>query len=541
MQAHSGLPPLSDSPLPRIAGLETGLDFIARLPLANPLQAEVLLNQFLDGLLAAPPEVSIYLNLLEHVRIPLCFVEEELAHRYHSKPLPLGETEEWAFRQVVGVWRKVARAYEQCAALDVDTDDPEHVLRIALILHRCLYYTGMVIVEHHRARHELPAGTWLDLHGYYASAEEFGVATQAVADVLDPLGRPTHCTAAYVAALLMDLAGPYSLSERDQALVRRWAYHWSSLVAVVAAMPGQSLPNFVVDLMQDTGLKPSAECLNTENVRRLETERLGVALTQARQQLLRRIPPSQIGLGEDCTFGQCRRLLTMLGKPWTLARAVRKFRRQAASGIARVCLGFDAMHYVISGHEFTQPENARVYSRGEFDRLFVFRHMDDPDAQLQIEIERTRFHADDWEVVNQSASGFRLMRSLAGQRANHGQLVALRPHDGERYFLAQICWLMQDRGGGLVAGIEALPGCPQAVAARAAVTASGHPELFSRAFLLPASPGVSPEPSLVVPQGWYLAGKILEVHDGHAIMRVELMHVVQDGFDFERVSFQRIA
>lgn len=536
-----GLPPLNDIPLLRIARLEEGLDFIARLPLANPLQAEILLNRLLDGLIAYPPEPSTYLNLLEQMRIPLCFVEEELAHRYHNKPLPLGDVEEWAFGQVIDIWRKVARAYAQCAQLDADADDPEHDLRIALILHRCLYYTCMVIVEHHRARRELPGGIWLDLHGYYASAEEFGIATQPIADALDSLGRPTHCMAAYAGTLLMDLAGPYSLSEMDQALVRRWAHHWSSLVGIVNALPGEPLPRFVVDLMQDAGLKPSADCLNTENVRRLDTVRLGQALTQARQQLMQRIPPAQIGLGEDCSSGQCRRLLDRLLKPWTVAQAARKFRRQAATGIARVCGGFEAMHYLIGGREFTQPENSRIYSRGEFDRLFVFRHMDDPGAQLQIEIERTAFRTDDWEVVNQSANGFRLMRSLAGNKVSHGQLLAIRPHDGERYFLAQICWLMQDRGGGLVAGIEALPGVPHAIAARAVATASGHPEMFSRAFLLPAIAGVCPEPALVLPQGWYLAGKVLELHDGHGITRIELLHVLQDGFDFERVSFQRIA
>lgn len=541
MKNAPGLPPLNDELLPRIVGIEDGTDFIARLPLANPLQAEVLLNQFLDSLIARPPAPDVYLNLLEQLRIPLCFVEEELAHRYHNKPLPLGDVEEWAFRQVIDIWRKVARAYAQCAQLDASADDPEHPLRVALILHRCLFHTGMVVVEHHRARRELPAGIWLELHGYYASAEEFGVALQPVADALDPLGRPTHCTAAYAGVLLMDLAGPYSLPERDQALVRRWAHHWSALVSIVPAHPGEPLPPFVIDLMQDTSLKPVADCLNTENIRRFDASRLGISLTQARQQLAQRILPAQIGLGEDCTPGQCRRLLERLAKPWTLARAARKFRRQPASGIARVSTGFESMHYLISGREFTQPENARIYSRGEFDRLFVFRHMDDPSAQLQIEIERTNFRPDDWEVVNQSASGFRLMRSLVGGRASHGQLLSLLPHDGERYFLAQICWLMQDRSGGLVAGVEALPGVPHAIAARAVHTASGHPDLFSRAFLLPAIPGICPDPALVLAQGWYQAGKLIELHDGEGVTRVELLHVLQDGFDFERVSFRRVA
>ncbi len=533
-----GIPSRIDTISPVITDLETGLAFLARLPLANPLQAEAGLIVFFDTLAEAPPAAITYLNLLEQARVPLCFVEEELAHRYVNKALPLGDVEEQAFQQVVTVWRKMAQAYAQCAKLDADTDDPQYPLRVALILHRCIYYTQMVIVEHLRARRELPTGIWLDLHGYYASAEEWGVATTPIVDSLDPLGRATHCMAAYAATLLIDLAGPYSLSVRDQSLVRRWAGQWGALVGVLGVHVGEPLPAFVVDLMQDTGLRPIAECLNTDNVRRLDTSRLAMALAQVRQQLSQRIPPSQIGLGEDCTAGQCRRLLDHLARPWTQARAGRKFRRQAASGVARVGAGFETMHFLISGQEFSQPENTKVYSRQEFDTLFVFRHMDDPSAKLQIR-QAQSFSAtpDNWEVVNQSANGFRLMRSMAGNKVAHGQLLAICPHDGERYFFAHVTWLMQDRSGSLVAGIAALPGLPQAIAARPLTGPEGRADMFSRAFLLPAIASVSTEATLVVPRGWYQAGRVLEIFDS-ASQRVELLHVLMEGPDFERVSFR---
>lgn len=530
-----GLPSAGDTIRLAIPDLDSGLAFLSRLPLANPVQAELSLNQFFDSLLAAPPPALTYLNLLEQTRVPLCFVEEELARRYVNKPLPLGDVEEQAFQQVIAIWRKVTRAYGQCAQLDADADDPEHPLRVALVLHRCIYYASMVIVEHHRARRELPRGAWLDLHGYFASAEEWGVATCPLADSLDPLNRATHCAAAYAATLLMDLAGPYSLSVRDQSLIRRWACQWAPLVQVIAATPGEALPPFVVDLMQDAGLKPVADCLMTENVRRLDTSRLGMVLAQAREQLTQRVSPAQAGLGEDCTSGQCKRLLAHVSRPWTQARAVRKFKRHATSGIAHVGAGFEPIHYLVSGKEFTQPENTRIYSRQEFDTLFVFRHMEDPTAQLQSQPVKQVPQPDEWEVVNQSASGFRLMRSVAGRKVAHGQLLGVCPHDGERYFLAQVTWLMQDRNAGLVAGIAALPGVPQAIAARI-VGGHGSGEMYSRAFLLPAIPAVSSEQSLVLPQGWYQAGRAIEIFTDGA-WRIRLDHVLQEGPDFERVSF----
>ncbi|MBI2308279.1 MAG: hypothetical protein HYU78_13335 [Rhodocyclales bacterium] len=535
----SGFPPLAGVTRPAVIDLEAGLGFLSRLPLANPLQAEAALETFLDELAGTPPAAPVYLNLLEQARIPLCFVEEELANRYVNKPLPLGEVEQQAFRQVTGIWRKVTRAYAQCAQLDADTDDAEHPRRVALILHRCLYYTGMLIVEHHRARREIPAGAWLDLHGYYASAEEWGVATMPITDALDPHGRPTHCAAAYASTLLLDIAGPYSLSIGDYGLIRRWAVQWSSLVGVAAVPPDEALPAFVIDLMQDAGLKPATDSAIPENIRKLDTSRLAITLTQVRRQLAQRIPPGQIGLGDDCSAGQCRKLLELVARPWTQARAVRKFRRHASSGVARLAAGFESVHYLISGGEFAQPESTRMYCRQEFDSLFVFRHMEHPNAKLQIRQPGPSQRPDDWQVVNQSANGFRLMRSIAGNKVAHGQLLGVCPPDGERYFLAQVTWLMQDRGEQLVAGIAALPGAPRAIAARPLTGAGGAAELFSRAFLLPATSMVSDEASLVLPQGWFQAGRILEVNDEGESAQVMLLHVLQDGPDFERVSFRR--
>ena len=45
---------------------------------------------------------------------------------------------------------------------------------VSTILHRCLYYTGWS-ARTYRARRELPPGIWLDLHGYYETAEEWGL------------------------------------------------------------------------------------------------------------------------------------------------------------------------------------------------------------------------------------------------------------------------------------------------------------------------------------------------------------------------------
>ena len=129
-----------------------------------------------------------------------------------------------------------------------------------------------------------------------------------------------------------------------------------------------------------------------------------------------------------------------------------------------------------------------------------------------------------------------MVRSTSGKKIAHGQLLALCPHDGARFLLAQVKWLMQEKGGGLISGVRALPGIPFAVAARPLDRNTGGDGKYQRAFLLPAVPSVNAEQSLVVPQGWFRADRIIELFTDGA-WRVRLVHVLDDGSDFDRVSF----
>ena len=522
-----------------IPDFPTGSEIIARIPLANPQLAISDLNRFLDSLLASPPDTQTYFQLLEHAHLPVTFVAEELAKRYLNKPIPLGDIEERFFRQVVLLWLKAAQAYAHCAqrgSSDPEATPPE---RLAALLHRCIHFTGMAILEHQRARREVPWGLWLDLHGYYGTAEEMHVATHPIPGILESQTCNTHCAAAYIAFVLCDMAGSYSLSLRDQTLVRRWAVAWSALVGLHGVTPGESLPPFVIDLVQDMALRPTSECLNTDQLRRLDTSRLAIQISHTRQQLRSRVPPSQLALGDDCTPHQCTRLLELLSRQWSQARAARKYRRHATSGITRICTGFEEMHYFISGGEFQQPENVRIYSRHDFESLFSFRFQENPQQSLQIQQEKiaATFSVDTWEVVNQSANGFRLVRSVSGRKMIHGQLLALCPHDGERFLLAQATWLMQESKGGLIAGVRALPGLPVAICARRVEQSGETNEPYQRAFLLPAMASTGTEQSLVFATGWFRLGQIIEIFTDGA-WRVRLKNRLDVGPDFERASFE---
>lgn len=521
-----------------ITDVPGGSAYLSQLALANPAVAEQQLMRFLDALLTTPPDPGVLFSLLEQARAPLCFVEEEMARRYHNKPLVLEGEEENCFQQVVAAWRKMGKAYALCARLEEpDADNPDYASLMATILHRCIYYTGMVILEHFRARRELPPGIWLDFHGFYETAEEWGVAYTPVQDALESTLQATHCAAAYATLLLIDIASPYSNSVRNLNLIRRWAGMWAPLVSIHPLGDDLDVPPYIIALMKDAPMHPSAAAENLGgDVRLLDTTRLGLQINHMISQLRQRVTPSQLGLGEETT-GHVIQLLEHLLRPWTQSSSPRKFRRFDTAGIARVAIGFEAMHFCVTGQEFAQPDSANAYSRGEYDQIFTFRDRVDSGMALNIK-PQISFPIDEWVVMNHSANGFRLARSNAGQKISHGQLMVVCPHDGEHFLLVQATWLMQEQSGGIIVGVATLPGMPSGIGVRLAAINGGVSERYVRAFMLPPVPAIKAEASIVLPAGLYQASRVLEVFSGSENWLLRMNHVLQRGTDFDRVSFQ---
>lgn len=524
-----------------IPDLQAGLGYLSRLVLDDPEVADRQLTRFLDALLALPPEPDCLFALLEKARNPLAFAEAEIARIYHNQPLPLTAAEEAGFRQCIAAWRKIAGAYGRCLPpTDADAGGQQFLVRLATVLQRCLYYTGMVVVEHCRARRELPAGLWLDLHRYFRIAEEYGIAYLPVDDPLEADAPQVHCAAAYLVPLLTEIASPYSHSLRELNLVRSWAAMAAPLVLIEPPRGDRELPAYVIDLARDAPLHPAEHGKDPgADVRCVDPARLVIRIGQLLTQLHQRVSPSQLGLGEE-TSGKVVELLEQLRHAWGLEMLPRRFRRFSAIGSAQVVSGFAGMYSHITGADFAPPDSPATYSRGAFDQLFTFREQSEPGMHLAIKPPAS-FPTDEWTVVNHSASGFRLLRTAAGEPVRHGQLLAVKPHDGERYLLAMVCWLMQAQSGELEAGIATLPGIPEGIGVRILIPGTPRDERFVRAFMLPALPAIHEDPSLVLPTGIYQASRVLEVVQGNwRIRTVRMNHILQRGSDFDRVSYRSL-
>lgn len=512
---------------------QAGSAFLSALPLNSPALAQQRLLQFIETLLAMPLVAGETLALLEEARTPVSVVQEEQSRHYLNKALPLATDEEVAFQQAIILWRRMEQAYAMCARLEsLDRNHPQYAQLVGTLLQRCLYYNGKFIVEHYRARRELPAGVWLNLHGYYETAEEWGVANAAVEDSLE--SQPaTHCAAAYVTVLLLDIVSPYSHSVRNISLIRRWAALWAPLVSIHPLDDDDELPPYFVELMKDAPLHQTggAEGQGRDG-RWLDTMRLGQEINEKLQRLAAHGKPSELGLGEE-SRSRVANLLKRLLRPWTQSAAPRRFRRFATKGGVRVVQGFAAMHHAISKKAFIQPDSMQAYSRDDFDSLFTFRDRVNPGAEM-VSKAPIDFPADDWAVINHSASGFRLIRRAAVQRVAHAQLLAVMPHDGENYLLCRASWLMQASDGGLVAGVAVLPGMPEGIGIRIA----GGVDRYVQAFMLPPVPAIKEAGSLVIPPGMYMTQRLMDVYVDREMRQLRLLNVIERGFDYERISYE---
>jgi hypothetical protein len=530
---------MSDSPERRqdTSDASACLARVAGLPLANVRVTHQELLDLLAAMSRNPPPAAAYLDVLEAARGAVVFVQDKLALRYAARPLPPLPGEEEAFQQVLALWQAMARAYAQVAQLG--GNDASVQQRMALICHRCIYYAGRIILEHYRSRREPGKGSWIDLHGYYATAEEWDLAATAVAEPLNDVRKSQSCHEAYATILLIDLANPYSRSTREFGWIVRWAQRFAPFTAVLPLGPGGKSRAYGVDLMLDSAARPLENLQSRESVRCFDTSRLARKIQQLFERLKKNIPPEALGLGDDCTGADASRQLVLLYRPWCLNATPRRFQRRASSGIAQACLGFEAIHYRLSGSEFNQPEHVRTYSRDDMERIWTFRDQIDPTQQLKLRTAQLGFPLEDWDVVDQSVSGFRLRRGSAGARIAHGQLFCLKPPDGGHFLLAQVCWLMLEAGGGLLAGVQVLPGVPQGIAIRPTGATVSRSEHYLRAFVLPALPALKEPDSLVAPHGWFQPGRIIEIFTDREV-RVRLNELLARGADFERISFTRL-
>ncbi|MBL8471620.1 MAG: hypothetical protein KF778_14670 [Rhodocyclaceae bacterium] len=513
------------------------LRVLERMQVQATAHARDSMAQLLRGMQHTPPPPLEYLAVLERMRVPLAIVLREMAEPLTRQPIPPGQPGDETLRFCVTLWLTMAKAYARVAELGSNL--PAVQRELPLICQRCVHYAGRAITTYYGVHREVPRGLWLELHGYYATAEEWQLARVPVHEPLCAGTATQSSEEAYIAILLVELANPYSRNLRELDLTLRWAQRFAPYADLQAPDSAPDLRSYAVDLVRDSGPLPLQAIAAGSQVRCLLSGRLAAEIEHCVAKLRGGTAPSALGLGENCAARPAARLLVQLYRPWCQAATPRRFPRHKGQGEITLFRGFEIIHDMVSGKKFRQPELIHLFYRPEFEAIVTFGERVESNLVWKAREADMPASGEPWHVADQSATGFRVARPAIQDCLACGELVGCIVPDSPYCLLARVTWSKYESSGRFSAGLEVFAGAPKAVALRAYGPDVPQTEAFERAFLLPALPALKIEARLVLPRGWFESGRMVQIYDDK-LMVLRLHHADQQGVNYDRVGFHRV-
>ncbi|MDB5802631.1 MAG: hypothetical protein JWL63_3570 [Rhodocyclales bacterium] len=518
---------------------------LAALRALNPTDVDdsmAVMAFVLDGMCAHPPEPTDHLQVLEEMRTTLDFVMSQASQRYVARPLPPASEEDERLQRVVTGWTTMAKSYALIAQRSAM--DPGFVDKRALLAHRRIQYCALAMVENFRARREMPPGLWRNLHGLFAASERASLSDVRVPDALNEVWGAQSAQECYVALLLVDAAMPSGRTPRELVWIMRWAQRFAPYCVVQADSEPRpdKATQFALDINADHGLRPIGLIVPEAPVRGIDTKRLANHIQAVVAQLKKGVSPASLGLGDDCVQPACSRLLVSLYRPWGHAAAGRKFPRRRLSSKVQLCVDQQTIAFFLEGREFSQPSDARVTSFSDTQVMRTFGERVESEITPEYLVKRAAqlgyAQEEVWQVTDQSVAGYRLARSQGDSRVEHRQLVGLRATPAAAMLLAEVSWLQYQHNGTLQAGVSLLPGPPKVMAVRLHLGDRSARERYRLGFMVPGIDALKTEVSLIVPSGWFLANRRVEIYE-EGPWYARMVKLVSRGANFDRITFTR--
>ena len=507
--------------------------WIAGLPITNVQLAHQMLSEQVATLTAAELHALERLKILEALKETATFTQAEVAKRYLGKPLPRDQADAQAWKSVVGLWNELGANYQRCLDAYRAGDLPISPFA-ALVTLRRLRAMGHALFEHYQVYREPDAAAWRAFHQLFAFAEEHGISRMRVQDVFARHDADSSCAEAYTQGLLANLANPYALSVRQMAFLRRWLDKWASLVNLSAQpLPPGPIPPIAIDFNGDAPALLAERVAPATSVRYLDLEQIAKTLRQTINLLKQGQTPGKLGLGEDARQPGCESLIMLLYVQWCRAGTLRTEQRHATDEQAEVCFGIADSHKLLGGEEKKEAAQPVFSSRDkwEMDNLGYSMRMSTTAKQAAIK------RSEAWQVLNQSSSGFMCMlREPAGPlRLSHNQLLGVRRGTEGEVRLGIVQWIKVNAQNECQCGIRMFSGAPKAISVRPSNFNLAGTQGFEQALLLPEVTTPVTPLTVILPAGWFQAGRMIEIQ-GEKKQVAKLLNLVERGADFDRGS-----
>ena len=532
---------------PAFSTVKECADWLEAMPLTNSATAQLQLCKQLELLAAAAIKPAVLFDMLEAMREPFGFVQSEMAKKYVHRALPLADLELTSRNNSLLAWQAYRTAGLVCVQSLLDgARDLKSVA--ATVCHRALDAHARMMIDQARTNCEASAADWKILHAIYRAAEELGVESEKVKDPLSREAPVSHCMAVYAQPVLVTIGSYNEWNARQSAMVLRWLERWSTKIGITSTPPAAPVkPPVLTDTDSERGgfrtaeavagapAAPDASAPPGAGVRYIDIGDMSLSIKNRVILLRKGETPVNLGLGEDCVMPHCEQQLITLYQHWCDGRVDRNAARRPSTADALVAVGLEVMHYYLSGKPFKQPGVPIELTSKQRAEIATFGRIatrdDDDFSQIH------GYAMEQWQLRDESLAGMRMVRAQAvrGNRIAAGTLLAARPTGAKVFMLGTVRWVQWLTDDQIMAGVRAIPGTPMPVGLRP-TGINAAKEKFHQGFLVPAVEMLKTPDSVLMPAGWFKAGKVIEVHSDKP-WRITLVDLIERGPDFERCTY----
>lgn len=534
------LEPTDDRAQPAFRDVAACREWLGQLQLTNLNLAQTSLRKEIEELNSLAMPGKERLPVLEALRETVALVQGDFAKKLIGKPLPLASEEYALLVALADLWQAMLHGYLRCLQMAA-AGDHSVAKQLPLLHQRCLFYARCRLTAFSAAGYAPDPRSWQQFHALYATIESSPLRQQTVRDPYFHEGTPVSCQTLYLATLLLHHARLLGLTRRQLDLAERWLLHWSDMLTLVAncSMSKDDAPPLTVDLHGQQGLRSLSHARRSDGLRFLPLVPLSKQIRVKNILLKQGQSPLKLELGDTLTAQECVTLLDMLHVCWCEAHTdpLADTPRQTES--VHLCTGLERCYGQVAQKPFKPVKDVGKAMRDAQQQIATFGRVLDETGQHKL--QELGFVPEEWQVESDGLIRGRLLRlHRSGSRIARNELVVVFPPDGDQYKVGRAQQLEVTQDGLLYLVVHYLPGKPQAVVAQAAEHASLQSG-SAPALLLPAMEDLHIPASLILPRGWFLARREMELTlTDRSKRKVTLGISVETGNDYERVSFQAV-
>ncbi|MGZ8159815.1 MAG: hypothetical protein ACXWT4_13520 [Methylobacter sp.] len=208
-------------------------NWVAELPTANPGLATRLLHDFLIDFNTIEMTIQLRLDALELLSSSVRDIEDYLRARLIKAGFPKEENDKKILNVLISIEKEFTIGYwmvlKELTKRDVGWFQGKNA---ALAIQRCIKGLGSIIVSHFIMGMPIPDWVWIDLHSLYNLSVKIKNSATKVSNDINQSSKASSPEECYRQILLLSLADPTGLMQKEILLVYSFIETIGSLVGL---------------------------------------------------------------------------------------------------------------------------------------------------------------------------------------------------------------------------------------------------------------------------------------------------------------------